>query len=78
MSAVDQRHVLEDELFTYFATKDGKVFIYWHAKQVKTLNGQEAQRFLGKVTGLDLLEAQLVMAKLTGNFKRGNEKRGAD
>jgi len=78
MSTVDKRHVLEDELFTYFATKDGKVFIYWRAKQVKILNGQEAQRFLGQITGVDHLETQLVMAKITGNFKRGNEKRGAD
>lgn len=78
MSAVDKRHVLDDEVFTYFATKDGKVFLYWHeqgrAKQVKILSGQEAQRFLDKITGLEHMEAQLVMAKFTGNFKRGNER----
>jgi hypothetical protein len=78
MSAVDKRRVLADEVFSYFATKDGKVFIHWHAKPVKTLSGQAAQSFLGKIAGLNPLEAQLVMAKLTGNFKRGNEKRGAD
>jgi hypothetical protein len=78
MSAVDKRQVLEAEIFTYFAAKDGKVWIDWHGKPVKTLAGQAAQRFLDKITGLEPLEAQLLMAKLTGNFKRGNEKRGAD
>ena len=75
MNAVDKRQVLTNEIFTYFAAKDGKVWIYWHGKQVKTLSGLAAQRFLDKIVDLEGLEAQLVMAKATGNFKRGNEKR---
>jgi hypothetical protein len=78
MSRVDKRHILDSEVFTYFEAKDGKVWIYWHGKQVRRLSGQTAQRFLGKIIDLEGVEAQLVMAKLTGNFKRGNEKRGAD
>jgi hypothetical protein len=78
MSTIDKRHVLEAEVFTYFVAKDGKVWISWHEKPVKTLSGQAAQSFLGKIAGLEGLEAQLVMAKMTGNFKRGNEKHRAD
>lgn len=70
MSEEDKRGRLKDIVFTYFANKDGKVFIYWHGKQVKILKGQDAQRFLDRMTALDHIARQLVMAKLTGNFKR--------
>jgi hypothetical protein len=75
MAGIDKRNVLDDdEVFTYLVSKDEKVFIYWHDKQVKILNGKEARRFIDKIAGLNHKEAQLVMAKATGNFKRGNER----
>ncbi|MEN9562553.1 MAG: hypothetical protein RIR73_797 [Chloroflexota bacterium] len=70
----DKRNKLKDTVFTYRQNKDGKVFLYWHGKQVKILKGQEAQAFLNKIAALDHKASQLVMAKLTGNFKRGNER----
>jgi hypothetical protein len=48
--------------------------LYWHAKHVKTLAGAQAENVLRKVAGLEGQEAQLVMAKVTGNFKHGNER----
>jgi hypothetical protein len=42
---------------------------------VKILKGAAAADFIEKVTGLDQRSAQLLMAKVTGNFKRGNERR---
>ena len=39
-----------------------------------TLKGPQAHKFLAKIADLDGEEAQLAMAKLTGNFKRGNER----
>jgi hypothetical protein len=71
---VDKRHILDDEVFSFFASKDGKVFISWYGKQVKTLSGDEARQFVDKISGLEHKNAQLLMAKLTGNFKRGNER----
>jgi len=50
------------------------VLLYWQNKQVMILKDKEAQKFLGKIEGLDPKQAQLVMAKITGNFKRGNER----
>ena len=70
---VDQHGVLADEVFAYRASKE-KVFISWHGKQVMILKGRDAARFLNKIAGLEGKQAQLVMAKLTGNFKRGNER----
>lgn len=71
---VDRRGALDEEVFTYRASKE-KVFIHWRGKQVMTLKGREASRFLSKADRLDGKAAQLVMAKITGNFKRGNERK---
>ena len=73
-SNVDKRGVLEEEIFDYQTTKDGRVLLYWYDKHVKTLSGKNAQKFLARVSGLEGHAAQLVMAKVTGNFKRGNER----
>ncbi len=75
MPDIDKRGKLDEEVFSYQVTKDGRVLIYWHEKQVKTLAGAEAQRFLSRIDGLEGKDAQLVLAKITGNFKHGNERR---
>jgi hypothetical protein len=74
MNEPDRRHKLDDEVFTYLATKDGKVFLYWRGKHVKTLIGAEAMRFTSGLSDLDQKATQLLLARLTGNFKRGNER----
>ena len=71
---VDRRSVLEEEVFTHRVTKDGKVFIAWHGKQVTILSGKKAEAFIAAMVGADAKAAQLLMAKATGNFKHGNEK----
>ena len=74
MSEVDRRDRLDDGVFSYRATKDGVVQISWYGKHVMTLKGPQARKFLAKIADLSGKEAQLAMAKLTGNFKRGNER----
>ena len=76
MPGIDKRNLLDDEVFTYRINKEKKVFIAWHGKQVTVLKGKEAQKFMSRIANLDHKEAQLVMAKATGNFKRGNERTG--
>ena len=71
---VDKRGILDDEVFSYRVTKDKKVFISYHRKQVTTLSGSKAEKFIAEIDGADGKESQLVMARATGNFKRGNEK----
>ncbi|CAN5856919.1 hypothetical protein BH10CHL1_BH10CHL1_08550 [soil metagenome] len=71
---VDKRNIFDEEVFTYQTNKDGKVFVFWRGKQVMILKDKSAQKFLAKIAGLDERETQLVMAKLTGNFKHGNER----
>jgi hypothetical protein len=74
VTEIDKRHILDNTIFTYQTIKDDKVFIYWRTKRVTILKGKEAQRFIDKITGLGDQEIQLVMAKITGNFKHGNER----
>lgn len=77
MKKVDKRGYLDSHPFDYREGKDGKVFLFWEGKQVKILKGKEADKFLSKVEAANEKEAQLIMAKLTGNFKRGNERGGS-
>ena len=74
MSNIDKNHRLEEGIFSYRVSKDKKIFIFWCGKQVMILKGKESEKFLGKLQNADEFEAQLIMAKIKSNFKRGNEK----
>lgn len=60
--------------FSYQQTKDGRVRIAWNGRVVVTLSGTKAARFLASADGADGDALQLLMARVTGNFKRGNER----
>ena len=62
--------------FSYKKTKDGKVFIFHEGKQIKVLKGKQAEKLLANLEHGDVLDVQLALAKITGNFKRGNERKG--
>jgi hypothetical protein len=75
MGEIDKRNRLEESPFTYREMKNGMVFIEYEGRQVKILRGKEADRFLKRIKMAESeKEKQLVMAKITGNFKRGNER----
>ena len=71
---IDKRNILDEGLFAYKVSKDKKVFISWKGKQVTILSGAKAESFITDITEAKDHEAQLIMAKATGNFKRGNER----
>jgi hypothetical protein len=50
------------------------VRLSWQGRVVTTLTGAPAARFLREVEAADEEAAQLLMARATGNFKRGNER----
>lgn len=64
----------EDETFTYRVTKNGKVLISWRGRVVTTLTSVRASRFRERIDDLDPQAVQLLLARATGNFKRGNER----
>lgn len=64
---------LDDAPFTYRTGSD-QVFIAWRGRQVTVLRGARAADFLARVADLDNAGCQQLMARVTGNFKRGNER----
>lgn len=62
--------------FTCRVSKDGVVRILRHGKEVTVLRGKAALQFLAKAEGAPAPEVQLLCAKVTGNYKRGNERSG--
>jgi hypothetical protein len=75
MGNIDKRNRLDVAPFRYRVTKTNTVFIDYEGKQIKVLKGKEADKFLKRVNAAENeKELQLVMAKITGNFKRGNER----
>jgi hypothetical protein len=76
MSEIDKRNRLMEEPFSYKITKKGTVIIYFENKQIKIIKDKEAERLITKINKAEgnMTEVQLLLAKITGNFKRGNEK----
>lgn len=62
--------------FTYRVSKDGVVRIHRHGREVTVLRGKAALQFLGKAQGAADPVVQMLCAKVTGNYKRGNERSG--
>ncbi|MBK8321509.1 MAG: hypothetical protein IPL06_01940 [Betaproteobacteria bacterium] len=62
--------------FTYRASREGVVRIFRYGKEVTVLRGKAALQFLAKAEGAPPPEVQLLCAKVTGNYKRGNERSG--
>jgi hypothetical protein len=54
-----------------YARRGDEVVITHHGKRAATLRGDAAVRFLADVEGGD---PQQVMARATGNYRRGNER----
>jgi hypothetical protein len=72
----DKRNLFDEQVFSYNQLKNGTIVISWHGKPVTTLKVEQAQKFLRRIAGANQRSAQLAMAKITGNFKRGNERQG--
>ena len=50
-----------------------EVVISHHGREAAVLRGEKARKFVQEAETSD---AQLLMARLTGNYKRGNERTG--
>ncbi len=59
------------EGFSY-KRRGSEVAIFHHGRPAATLRGDAAAKFLRKLESGD---PQQLMARLTGNYKRGNERR---
>jgi len=69
---VDRRGKLAAEPFDVEVTRD-KVLVRFRGRLVRTLTGADADAVRAVID--DPEQLQLVVARKTGNFKRGNERR---
>lgn len=58
--------------FEWTRRKDGEVVITHMGHNATVLRGQRASKFIRDVESRD---AQELMARMTGNYRRGNERR---
>jgi hypothetical protein len=60
--------------FSYRTRKNGDVEVLHHGRVAATLRGRDAEEFLAEAADPFSADAQQLMARLTGNYKRGNER----
>lgn len=76
-NGVSKKDRLDEEQFTFKILKNGNVIVSWHGKQIQTLSGNKAAGLTADLGGASSdREVQMILAKITGNFERGNEKIG--
>jgi len=71
--AIDRRGKLEDEPFDVQVTRD-KVLVRFRGRLVRTLTGADVDDIRAAMSSGDVAAVQLLVARKTGNFKRGNER----
>lgn len=65
---------MSDLGFTWKTSKSGEVQVFHRGKLATTLRGGKASDFLDLVASGDNEAVQQEAARLTGNYKRGNER----
>jgi hypothetical protein len=68
---------LQDLGFTFRVRKRGDIEVLHQGRLAATLRGDDASSFSAEVAELSAQDAQQLMARLTGNYKRGNERRAS-
>ena len=71
---MEQPDPLASMPFSYATRKDGSIVISYRTAPVTVLRGRSAERFAARVADAEATSAQQLMARATGNFKRGNER----
>jgi hypothetical protein len=64
----------DDLGFTWRQRKNGDVEILHKGRLASTLRGNDAADFLAEANGSEPIDLQPQMARLTGNYKHGNER----
>ena len=65
----------QDDLgFSYRQLKSGEVEILHHGRKASALRDRDATDFLAEVGNTSVFEEQQLMARITGNYKHGNER----
>jgi hypothetical protein len=65
---------LAEDPFEYRVTKDGTVFISRGGRQIAIVAGTRAARLVARLEAGDEDEQQQALARITGNYRHGNER----
>lgn len=69
---------LEEDPFDWRATKDGRVFVSRGGRQVSIVGGDQARNLSAALDAAEARHdhdaAQQLLARVTGNYKRANER----
>ena len=63
-----------DDLGFTAKERGGEIIIFHHGRKATTLRGMKAAEFKDQLERLSSGELQQLMARLTGNYRRGNER----
>jgi len=64
--------------FTYRIRKNGEVEIFHRGRLASTLRGTDAEDFKREAPDEGSADAQQLMARVTGNYKHGNERKASE
>lgn len=67
---------LEDDPFSYRVVRDGRVFVSRGGRTVVIVAGERAEKLRAGL-GIDPAKDQELLARVTGNYRRGNERGAA-
>lgn len=67
----------DDLGFTFRTRKGGDIEVLHRGRLASTLRGADAIDFLNEVEAGTHADGQQLMARLTGNYKRGNERKAS-
>ena len=74
MAETKSTNALDEHPFSYRQYKNGNVSVFWKEREVTILKGKSAAKFSSQIENANEFDAQMIMAKITGNFKHGNER----
>jgi hypothetical protein len=60
--------------FDWQVTKAGTVLVFRGGRQVVTVGGKAGPKLASQLEGADEAAAQQLLARATGNYRRGNER----
>ncbi|GAA1775826.1 hypothetical protein [Agromyces lapidis] len=73
--ASDERGRLVTDPFDYRIAKDGAVIVSRGGRVVTTVGGRDAARLAASLQQAGDEQVQHLLARATGNYRRGNERR---
>ena len=62
------------ENFSYKINKKNDVRIFWENRCIKTIGGKRGEELVSELADAGEEETQYILQRITGNFKRGNER----